>query len=363
MNVAALPQALPGVRPAPVKATVEADATTSTDRVDLVSGWRKPAAVFCGIMALSGAAHAADMDLAATPPPTTHEFVLDSKPVAQQYFFIGQQNDSMPSWLNWVPTSASNRNPFTHQADDNGWTAEVRADYAKTEGNTQWVGEGRWSMVTQRGSWIPGPDYHGYRTDFAELAGQKNTEYQISDNTTLYTGIGGGAQVFGPMGGHTVQLWVHTHMPFGGRTDAQGLQTNYTTHSLSLTPEVTGGIGLDHALNSSQSLKWSSSLQGNATVEGYSTARAQTGLKFQGSRLDLEAGVSVEAVYDNQPATAFMHDSGVRPGEYVEADYNVFKNFRLYGRVQDDGVRGEPQYLAGFSFGGGAKPWLDPLFH
>jgi hypothetical protein len=58
-----------------------------------------------------------------------------------------------------------------------------------------------------------------------------------------------------------------------------------------------------------------------------------------------------------------MHDSGVRAGQYIQAEWNLTHNFHLYGRLQDHGLRGEPQYLAGFSLGGGTKPWLDPLWH
>ena len=107
-----------------------------------------------------------------------------------------------------------------------------------------------------------------------------------------------------------------------------GLQQNYTTHGVTVTPELTGGIGISHSLDRAKSLTWTSTMEGNLALgRGISTLRAETGLNYDlTSRIHLGAGVSVDGVYNNQPAARFMHDSGVRVGEYLQGDVNITKN-------------------------------------
>ena len=289
----------------------------------------------------------------------------DRLPSAQWSVSASQQNDSMPGWLEWVPTTNANRIPGSRQFDDNGWTAEVRLQATRTQGDEQWTGGFRYSMLTQRGSWAPAsPDYRGYRTDLGELVVQHNQRVELGNGSTLYYGLGGGLQSIGDLGGHTVQEQFHIHGGFGGRTGAALQTVNTTPGRTTVVPLVTAGVRLDQPL---QFQDWSvrSSLYSSLALgQGMSSLQGQVGLNFQPtSRFNLEGGVMAAGVYSSHPAMDFMHHNGVRPGAYLESNYQVSKHVRAFGRVQTGGIQGEPVYMVGFAIGGGAGPWINPGFN
>ena len=271
----------------------------------------------------------------------------------------------MPGWLEWVPTNSANRIPGSRQLDDNGWTAEVRLQATRTQGDEQWAGGLRYSMLTQRGSWAPAsPDYRGYRTDLGELVLQHNHRVELDNGSTLYYGLGGGLQSIGDLGGHTVQEQFHIHGGFGGRTGSSLQATNTTPGRATLVPLITAGVRLDQPL---QFQDWSlrSSLYSSLAVgQGLSSVQGQLGLNFQPtSRFNLEAGVMAAGVSSSHPAMDFMHQDGIRSGAYLESNYRVSKHVRAFGRVQTGGIQGEPVYTIGFSIGGGPGPWISPGFN
>lgn len=286
-------------------------------------------------------------------------------PSAQWSVSGSQQNDSMPGWLEWVPTNAANRMPGSRQFDDNGWTAEVRLQVTRTQGDDQWTGGLRYSMLTQRGSWEPAsPDYQGYRTDLGELVLQRNQRVELGNGSTLYYGLGGGLQSIGDLGGHTVQEQFHLRGGFGGRTGGALQSVNTTPGQATLTPLVTAGVRLDQPLRFQDWSLRSSLYSSLALGQGMSSVQGQLGLNFQpNSRLQMEGGVMAAGVYSNHPAMNFMHPNGVRPGAYVESSYQVSKHVRAFGRVQTGGIQGEPVYMVGFAIGAGPGPWIQPGFN
>lgn len=284
-------------------------------------------------------------------------------PAAEWSVSASQQNDSMPKWLEWVPTGSSNRMPGVRQFDDDGWTAEVRVQATRTQGDEQWTGGFRYSMVTQRGAWAPvASDYRGYRTDLGELVLQHNQKVDLDNGSTLYYGVGGGLQSIGNLGGHSVQEGFHLHGGFGGRT-GEALQSNFTSHGATVVPLVTAGVRLDQPLVL-QDVSLRSSLYTSLAVgQGMSTLQGQMGLNYQPtSRFNLEGGIMAAGVVSNHQAMDFMHQSGVRPGAYMESNYRISKHVRAFGRVQTGGIQGEPVYTVGFAIGGGQGPWINPGF-
>lgn len=301
-----------------------------------------------------------DDDVIRLEPPTPLRL-----PSARWSISGSQQNDSMPGWLEWVPTNDANRIPGSRQFDDNGWTAEIRLQATRTQGNEQWTGGLRYSMLTQRGSWAPAsPDYRGYRTDLGELVVQRNQRLELDNGSTLYYGLGGGVQSIGDLGGHTVQEQFHLHGGFGGRTGAALQTVNTTPGQATVVPLVTAGVRLDQPLRFQDWSLRSSLYSSLALGQGMSSVQGQLGLNFQAhSRFNLEGGVMAAGVYSNHPAMNFMHQNGVRPGAYLETNYQVSKQLRAFGRVQTGGIQGEPVYTIGFTIGGGPGPWINPGFN
>ncbi|MBN9413930.1 MAG: hypothetical protein J0I12_00770 [Candidatus Eremiobacteraeota bacterium] len=325
-----------------------------------------------GVVGIAGACGPAAAQVQVTPQPEepirlnlVDQVRLSHQEPAQWSVSASQQNDSMPGWLEWVPTNDANRIPGKRQFDDNGWTAEVRLQATRTQGDEQWTGGVRYSMLTQRGSWAPAaPEYRGYRTDLGEVVVQHNQRVELGNGSTLYYGVGGGVQAIGDLGGHRVQEQFHIHGGFGGRTGS-ALQTNNTTPgTATVTPLVTAGVRLDQPL---QLRDWSlrSSLYSSVALgQGMSSLQGQMGLNYQASsRLNVEGGVMAAGVYSNHPAMDFLHQNGVRPGAYVESNYQVSKHVRAFGRVQTGGIQGEPVYTIGFAIGGGPGPWISPGFN
>lgn len=329
------------------------------------------AAVGAGVLGVAGACGPAAAQIQVTQPeePVRLNLVdqvrLSQGEPAQWSVSASQQNDSMPGWLEWVPTSDANRIPGKRQFDDNGWTAEVRLQATRTQGDEQWTGGVRYSMLTQRGSWAPAsPDYRGYRTDLGEVVVQRNQRVELANGSTLYYGTGGGVQAIGDLGGHTVQEQFHIHGGFGGRTGSALQSQNTTPGKATVSPLITAGVRLDQPL---QLRDWSlrSSLYSSLALgHGMSSLQGQVGLNYQPSgRFSVEGGVMAAGVYSNHPAMDFLHQNGVRPGAYVESNYQFSKHVRAFGRVQTGGIQGEPVYTIGFAIGGGPGPWISPGFN
>jgi hypothetical protein len=332
-------------------------------------------AVGLGALGVAGACGPAAAQVKVTPQPEepirlslADQIRLqrpENDPPAQWSFSAAQQNDSMPGWLEWVPTANSNRIPGRRQFDDDGWTAEVRLEATRTQGDQQWTTGFRYSMLTQRGAWAPvAPDYRGLRSDLGELVMQHNQRMELGNGSTLYYGVGGGLQAIGDLGGHTVQEQFHIHGGFGGRTGAALQRFNTTPGHYDVLPLVTAGVRLDQPLGQSDFALRSSLYSSLAVGRGLSTVQAQMGLNFQPtSRFNLEGGISASAVYSGNPAMDFMHHDGFRPGAYVESNLQLTRHVRAFGRVQTGGIQNEPLYSVGFSIGLGPNPWISPGFN
>lgn len=156
----------------------------------------------------------------------------------------------------------------------------------------------------------------------------------------------------------------HLHGGFGGRTGGELQTVNTTPGRASVTPLVTAGVRLDQPLRFQDWSVRSSLYSSLALGQGMSSLQGQVGLNFQpGSRFNLEGGVMAAGVYSNHPAMNFMNQNGVRPGAYLESNYQVSKHVRAFGRVQTGGIQGEPVYTIGFAIGGGPGPWISPGFN
>lgn len=311
----------------------------------------------------AGLAAPAQAHVQVKPKPREEEptSLRDSLTRPEYRFTYSHANDSVPGFLEPI-VPANDRVPGQTRADDDGWTAELRLEAVRTEGDQQWVVASRYSMLTQRGAWEPkAPDYASLRTDLLEIGVQRNWKESLGPRTDLVYGLGGGVQSLGPLGGHWVQQSFHIHGGFGGRLDPQ-LQHNYSTSSATIYPVVTAGAGVYHRLND----EWTARGTAATTVPlgpGFSTARLETGLEYRPwSRVTFEGGVNVSGVYSNHRALDFMDVNGVRPGAYLGAGYRVTRGLNAFARVETNGVRSEPVYLIGFTIGGGPRPWLNPLW-
>jgi hypothetical protein len=312
-------------------------------------------AAVLGATAVLGIANQA----AAQEPPLT-SFSVRQEDEDGVSFGFSQTNDSLPSYLEGLAGRDEMRPDGSH-TDDDGWTAELRFDVTRTRGNTQEVGTLRYSMLTEKDAWAPGPGYGGRRADLGEVAFQRNTRRAVNDRLDVVTGIGGGLQASGDLGGLGVQEWWHINGGFGGRT-GDALQRNYSTSDVDFAPLVTGGIGADLRLNNSGTVTLRSSVQGNLALgPGISSARSELGLEVQPRDwLTVEAGAKLDAVYASSNAYHFADLNGVRPGYYAQAQARVFSGVQAFARVEDGGFRDEPVYTVGFRVGLGARPWLDP---
>ena len=273
---------------------------------------------------------------------------------------LSQTNDSL-QWGKGI-LEDHEKTPGENFADDDGWTAELKFDLTKTQGDEQWVIAGRHAMLTQQGAWVQAPDYQGFRTDLGEIALQKNLRVELNDRANLTYGFGGGLQATGNLGGRKLQEWFHYKGGFGGRV-GDDLQGNYTTNGLEIAPILTGGAGISYNLNDSGTLKALGQVQGTLALgPGFSNIRSEAGLEYSPfSRLSLEGGVKLDASYANSRGMAFYDTNGVRPGAYGQINLETLKGISVFGRFEDGGFRNEPVFSVGFKIGIGSKPWLNPV--
>lgn len=321
-------------------------------------GPSKLATAVLGAGAILGIANGASAQEAATLPTTISTRQEAEDPEVS--FGFSQTNDSLPQFLQGLGHGDDLR-PGSAEGDDDGWTAELRLDLTRTRGNTQDVISGRYSMLTEQDAWNPGPNYGDRRTDLGELSYQRNTRHTVNDRLDIITGIGGGLQATGNLGGLRVQEGFHIHGGFGGRT-GEALQRVYSTDHIDYAPLVTGGIGADLRLNEAGTATLRGSVQTNLALgPGISSARSELGLELQPREwLTLEGGAKLDAVYATSNAYDFAHVNGVRPGYYAQAEARILGNVRGFARVEDGGFRDEPVYTIGFRVGLGSRPWLDP---
>ena len=106
-------------------------------------------------------------------------------------------------------------------------------------------------------------------------------------------------------------------------------------------------------LNNSTRLFADSSLQSALALgQGLSSVQGQLSLHYQPSnRWNADAGLSLAASYSNHPAMKFLPSSGVRPGAFVGATYNITDKIGVHARVQTGGIQREPLYTIGFKVG------------
>lgn len=311
-----------------------------------------------GLVSLAGVAGTAQAQEAPEPPESSFSLQLDD--TQPEWRLSGSHtNDS----LHLLPGAAhgDDLNPLTGLPDDDGWTAGMRFDLTRTEGNEQWVGALRWDMVTQQGAWVGGEDYQGLRTDVAQVGLQKNFRESLNDRTDLYYGVGGGLQLHGPLGGEYFQL--KTHHAIGGRLEGV-LQDTYTTDRVSFAPVVTGGVALEHQLNDTGSVAFRTSLEGVVAMgPGLSNVHGAGGLVIRPhERVTLEGGATLGAAYSNARALDFYDINGVHPGAYAGMDIKLHDRVHFFANLQTGGVLDEPNYMIGFSIGGGSRPWLNPAW-
>lgn len=302
-----------------------------------------------------------------TPARPEIRFDLDDPRVGHR-FEGASVNDSFKDHLGIVPEK--HQTPGTNNGDDNGWTAEIRLDAIRTEGNEQTVTSGRFAMVTERGSWNPPPGYGGFRTDIGEFAHQWNFRENLDSRTDFVYGAGLGIQSVGDLNGRQGQEWFHGVWPRGGRVGAEeGLQTNYSTAHPTLAPMVTGGAGFRYRLDDEWLAK--TSVEGALPVgPGFANVRTTAALEYRPTdRVHLEGGVGVTASWAQggaRDALRFIDADGVRPMAYVHGEYRMFDNVSAFGRIDNGGIRNEPVYRIGITihFGGGKaeRAWLDPLW-
>lgn len=294
------------------------------------------------------------------PPPEVASDTTKTGEKAKWSGSISHTNDSLPFGTGTL--QEDEKIPGTDIADDDGWTAELRFDLTRTEGDQQWVLAGRHAMVTQQGAWEPTPDYQGFRTDVGEIALQKNFRVELNDRANLTYGVGGGLQGVGNLGGRQLQEWWHNNGGFGGRTGS-ALQGNYSTSGVEFSPILTGGAGITYDLNSSGSLKALGQVQGTLALgNGLSTIRSEAGLQYSPfSRVSLEAGLKADASYATARGLDFYDTDGFRTGAYGQISVEALKGVTAFGRFEDGGFRNEPVFSVGFKIGIGSKPWLNPV--
>jgi len=262
----------------------------------------------------------------------------------------------------FMPGSSKHRVPGKRGFDDDGWTAELGARATRTEGDQQWTGGLRYSILSERGSRGQSPEYSGKRVDLGEITLQKNERSTGPDGTQTYLGVGGGLQMVGNLGGRGVQEWFHKEGGLGGRTGS-ALQQNYTQDQPTVVPIVTGGWG-QLKPTAIQDLHLRTSLSGALALgRGMSSLQGELALQYKpSSRWEVAAGVTASGVYSNHQAMDFIQSNGVRSGAFVESSLQVVPGVKAFARVQNHGVQAEPVYNIGISVGGGDSPWLIPSF-
>lgn len=285
-------------------------------------------------------------------------------------FEFETQNDSYPTFLGLTPDRFLT--PGRRWTDDDGFTAGFGTTLTRTSGDRQTVLQTRYDLVTEKGGWPPySATYGARRTDVLDVAVQQNFRTSLDDRTQVYAGAGVGLQAVGPMSGRDIQLWWHQHGIEGRVGDA--LQSNYTTRGVSVTPMLTGGVGVRHQLDSAGDYHLIGSLEANAPLgAGLGAVRAKAGVQARPtSWMSLEGGVTATGAWSTHPAMDFHSTSGVRPGMWASATFNTKGAVSPYVWVETGGVRGEPQYGIGFSIrlggGGGSTstasdPWLRPTW-
>lgn len=285
-----------------------------------------------------------------------------TRPPAATSASFSHSNDSLPAALRGLTSPDETVPGNSNRADDDGWTAELDLNITHTRGDEQWVGAGRYSMLTQQGAWQPSADYRGLRTDLAEVALQKNHRLRSGDRLQVYYGYGAGLQASGNLGGRDFQEWFHLNGGFGGRT-GEALQRNYSTSEIDWAPILTGGVGADYELTQGGGLSLTGSALSTVPLgPGYGTVRGQMGLAARPhSRVTFEVGAKLDGAWATSDAYDFYSDiDGVRAGAYVSSEVKLTENLRAFARVDEGGWRDEPVYTIGITIGG-AQPWLHPL--
>ncbi len=317
-------------------------------------------AVALGATALLGMANQA---AAQEPEPleTSISTQQEAEDDAEWGVAFSHTNDSytVPGWI----SRGDDLRPYDDsETDDDGWTAELKIDVTRTQGNVQDVMSGRLSMLTEQGAWLGGPDYQGRRADLGELTFQRNFKVPVNDRLEVVYGLGGGIQASGDLNGLEIQEWWHENGGFGGRTGSD-LQRNYLDQSNDYAPLITGGVGARYRLNDNDTFALKGSVQSNIALgRGLSSARSEFGVEYQPhERLTFEAGGKLDAVHSTSNHYDFYDVDGVRPGYYVKGQARLFRNVSVFGRIDDGGFRDEPVATIGIQIGGGSRrPWLNP---
>ncbi len=270
-------------------------------------------------------------------------------------------NDNMPSsWSRHLVREEYQTPRSGGQSDDDGFTSNLAVDGTiEHGGGRQTVVGGRLQMVTETGSWRQDPDFQGRRTDIGEVYFQQNRTRDVGQNGRLTTGLGGGLQLTGNLGGEAIQRAWHERGPFGGRTGDR-LQGQQTSESIRVRPMVSGGLGYEHDLLGDR-VRASGSLQGSLPLgAGLAVARAQASLTGRAGPLEVEAGVRLEGAYSSSPELAFQEMSGVHPGAFARVELGHSRKFGVFGQLEAGGFRNEAILGVGLRFGLGGGPQLDP---
>lgn len=269
-------------------------------------------------------------------------------------------NDNMPNALTNVLGGPEHKTPDGDYFDDDGWTAELRLETNFQKGDTEYVVGGRLMMATETGSYDPtNTDFTGKRTDVGELLVQRNERRELSEQTTLDFGVGGGLQGVGNLGGESVQRWWHEDGLFGGRTGTN-LQGDQVNDSFRVLPVFTAGGKLTQELTPNLNFQ----IGGQAIVpigRGLGNVGLKTGVEGQWGPVSLELGGKLDGTWSNAPELDFMDVDGVRPGLYTRLEVEAKNLGRIYTQVETGGFRNEPILSVGIRIGGGSGSRLSPF--
>jgi hypothetical protein len=222
-----------------------------------------------------------------------------------------------------------------------------------------------YDMLTEQGA--QANTQRNRRIDVLEVVAQLNKKMPIAPGTVLMTGIGAGAQILGDLGGLELQTWFHKNSGLGGRSIANGLQTNYAVQGMRASPIITAGAGVEwRGANGPFDFKAKGSVQANLSPgTALSSLKAGVGGEV-GVRgiAALEANLTAgQAIARGQPL-GFIQAKGMRVGYEAKLRLDALEHQGLplkpFISVQRGGPMDDTTFTVGFTVGTGSLPWLNP---
>ena len=278
-------------------------------------------------------------------------------------------NDNLNKGLVRVLVPAKDRDVrYPEYADDDGQTfgAAIQQTFTDSESGRQLTVIAEYNMLTEQGA-TSNPRLHNRRVDVLDVVAQLNRKTPIAPGTVLITGIGGGVQVLGDLGGLELQSWFHEKGGMGGRSVRGGLQNQYTVPNLRVAPVVTLGAGIEwNGSAGPVDFKAQASVQANLSPgTALSSVRGKVGgeVSLRGIAT-LEANMTAGAAIARGEALGFIRPNKLDIGYEARLRLDVLekKGFPLkpFVAVQRGGPMGDTTYSLGFTVGTGSLPWLNP---